>query len=60
MTFIHANSSDGLFKGELIERATTTSMDDHLMIYSKSLTLQKLYQLYQGYVIEWFHINEKL
>ena len=44
MTFIHANSSDGLFKVELIERATTTSMDDHLMIYSKSLTIQKLYQ----------------
>ena len=58
MTFIHANSSDGLFKGELIERATTTSMDDHLMIYSKSLTIQKLYQKYQVYVVEWFHIKE--
>ena len=58
MTFIHANSSDGLFKVELIERATTTSMDDHLMIYSKSLTIQKLYQKYQVYVIEWFYIKE--
>ena len=58
MTFIHANSSDGLFKGELIERNSTTSMDDHLVIYSKSLTIQKLYQKYQVYVVELFHIKE--
>ena len=58
MTFIHADPSDGLFKGELIERATTTSMDDHLMIYSKSSTIQKLYQKYQVYVVEWFPIKE--
>ena len=58
MTFILANSSDGLFKGKLIERNTTTSMDDHLVIYSKSLTIQKLYQKHQVYVVEWFHIKE--
>ena len=52
MTFIHANFSDGLFKGKLTDRATTTYMDDHLMMYSKSLTIQRLYQKYQVYVVE--------